>query len=618
MPQNANGALPASSSSTIAHAPPAACSAASVGALAHDRVGVDRAAAGLGRRADRIDVVPRDGPRSRRARSASGASRRSSPSQPRASSSRSIAGIRALFSGCEPGVVLERARVVEVERRTDPGTVIRPSWRSRAASPSEPTSPWSAPAPPASTRRSRPRARARASCSCRARRSRSRRATGRRAASRPRSPAEDSPDRHLADTLAAGRGTTRESAARVLCREAPARVRDLESLGVRFDADRHGALALGPRGRTLGAARRPRRRQRDGPAHHARAVGDRRRSTSGSRCSSTRPPASIWTLDGRCIGVRADQPESGSRAVVARATLLATGGAAALWERTTNPRGAIGAGMTLAHAAGAALADMEMIQFHPTALASGGRARRLPDHRGGPRRGRAALRRLRRAIRGRARAARRGGARGQAQARRGRPRRARHDDGAARPVPERREHAQRGRHRPLPRARACRAGGPLHDGRDRDRPRRRLVAAPGCTRSASARATGCTARTGWRRTRSPSASCSAAARRWPGWPSRSRRATRASRPPRGRTPCRRARRARRCGGWPESSARPRELRELLDDPFPLARIIAASALAREESRGAHQRSDFPETDARFDRMHAVARGDGVPRFERWD
>src|SRR5439155_21369772 len=53
-----------------------------------------------------------------------------------------------------------------------------------------------------------------------------------------------------------------------------------------------------------------------------------------------------------------------------RGTILATGGAAALWARTTNPRGAIGAGMTLALAAGAALADMEFQQFHPTALVS--------------------------------------------------------------------------------------------------------------------------------------------------------------------------------------------------------------------------------------------------------
>jgi L-aspartate oxidase len=60
--------------------------------------------------------------------------------------------------------------------------------------------------------------------------------------------AGDSPEEHLADTTSAGRGLTRHSAAEVLVREAPAAVRDLESLGVRFDADRHGDLALGLEG----------------------------------------------------------------------------------------------------------------------------------------------------------------------------------------------------------------------------------------------------------------------------------------------------------------------------------------------------------------------------------
>jgi L-aspartate oxidase len=59
-------------------------------------------------------------------------------------------------------------------------------------------------------------------------------------------------------------------------------------------------------------------------------------------------------------------------AVRAPATLLACGGYAALWQRTTNPAGAIGDGLTLAYAAGAALADLELVQFHPTALLDDG------------------------------------------------------------------------------------------------------------------------------------------------------------------------------------------------------------------------------------------------------
>ena len=62
---------------------------------------------------------------------------------------------------------------------------------------------------------------------------------------------------------------------------------------------------------------------------------------------------------------------------------------------------------------------------------------------------------------------------------------------------------------------------------------------------------------------------------------------------------------------------PAGLLELLDDPFPLARTIAASCLAREESRGAHQRVDHPDTDPALDHMHTLVAGGSEPRFEQW-
>jgi L-aspartate oxidase len=74
--------------------------------------------------------------------------------------------------------------------------------------------------------------------------------------------------------------------------------------------------------------------------------------------------ALLATVDGRCAGVRLED----GRVLAARGVLLATGGAAALWSRTTNPPGSFGSGLLLAHAAGAALADLEFAQFHPTAV----------------------------------------------------------------------------------------------------------------------------------------------------------------------------------------------------------------------------------------------------------
>src|SRR2546423_5023725 len=82
--------------------------------------------------------------------------------------------------------------------------------------------------------------------------------------------------------------------------------------------------------------------------------------------------SALWLYEGRCIGTLAERPNGSLTPVLARGSVIATGGAAALWARTTNPRGAIGAGLTLAAAAGAELADLEFVQFHPTALAWNG------------------------------------------------------------------------------------------------------------------------------------------------------------------------------------------------------------------------------------------------------
>jgi L-aspartate oxidase len=175
---------------------------------------------------------------------------------------------------------------------------------------------------------------------------------------------DDSPEQHLADTVAAGRGLVREAAARVLVDEAPEVVADLERLGVHFDADRHGHLALGLEGghsrrRVVHAGgsatgRRVVRQLSAVVAEHERIqVWERTRA------------ATLWTDgDGRVIGVVGED----GRCAAARAVIVATGGTGALWSRTTNPPGSVGIGLLLAQGAGATLADLELMQFHPTAV----------------------------------------------------------------------------------------------------------------------------------------------------------------------------------------------------------------------------------------------------------
>ena len=179
--------------------------------------------------------------------------------------------------------------------------------------------------------------------------------------------AGDSPEQHAADTLAAGRGSCRPSAVRTLSEGAADAVHDLEERGVRFDREPSGELALGLEG---GHTRR--RIVHAGGSQTGREITGRLALlVSGERRIDVREGTSalaLWSDGERCAGVVTDR---GS--LSAGATVLATGGAAALWKRTTNPWGAVGAGPVLAHAAGAELADLEFCQFHPTALALPGR-----------------------------------------------------------------------------------------------------------------------------------------------------------------------------------------------------------------------------------------------------
>jgi L-aspartate oxidase len=171
---------------------------------------------------------------------------------------------------------------------------------------------------------------------------------------------DDTPALHAADTLRAGRGLCRPSAVAALTEEAPARVVDLMELGIEFD---EGLGLEGGHSRRrivhAGGAATGQSIARD---LAARVLGDPRIEViQGERALA------LWLSGERCVGVVTDR-----RRLASRATLLATGGMAALFARTTNPAGAVGDGILLAYRAGAAIADLELVQFHPTVLATNG------------------------------------------------------------------------------------------------------------------------------------------------------------------------------------------------------------------------------------------------------
>jgi L-aspartate oxidase len=422
---------------------------------------------------------------------------------------------------------------------------------------------------------------------------------------------DDSPERHAEDTLNAGRGSCRPAAVEALAREAPVAVEELRRLGVRFDTDPDGSLALG-----LEGGHSARRIVHAGGSETGRALTSRLASlVEDERGVEVLEGASAVALavnGDRCVGVITDRG-----AIPARATVLATGGAAALWRRTTNPWGAIGAGIVLALLAGADVADLEFCQFHPTALVKSG------DPYDG------AL--LTEAIRGE------GATLLDASGERFTDELAPRDqvtvaildrmeaDGSASVWLDMRE-VDPSR---FPNVVETLAAAGI------DATRETVPVAPaahylmggvatdleGRTSVAGLYAVGecaCTGLHGANRLASNSLSecfvfgarAAAAAAAEPSGDAEARDPGWRFEPPLAGT-------REALWRWAGPRRNGQGLERLLGDPYPLARMIGAGALARAESRGAHRRGDFPAPDPDLDGIHLVHRADGGIVDERW-
>ena len=180
----------------------------------------------------------------------------------------------------------------------------------------------------------------------------------------------DSPDLHFEDTVNAGAGLCDPKAVRVLVNEGPDRVRELIEICPRFDRQ-NGEIVLGREG-----------------AHSVRRVAHAGGDATGREVSSALAEAArvgsrvqlyedefaidLLTIDGRCIGALSLNLADGEYTLnLAMVTILATGGAGQVYARTTNPEVATGDGVAMAYRAGAAIRDLEFVQFHPTGLAVG-------------------------------------------------------------------------------------------------------------------------------------------------------------------------------------------------------------------------------------------------------
>ncbi|MCJ2118998.1 L-aspartate oxidase [Methylobacterium sp. J-001] len=181
--------------------------------------------------------------------------------------------------------------------------------------------------------------------------------------------ADDAASLHAADTEAAGAGLTEPDVALRVAQAGPGLIDWLVRIGVPFDRTEDGAMALG-----LEAAHGRRRIVRSGgDATGARVLEGLVRavlSAPSIEVVEARACDLLRDTNGAVAGIVAERDGARFR-IPARAVVLATGGVGALYAATTNPPGAVGGGLALAARAGAVMRDMEFVQFHPTAIAAG-------------------------------------------------------------------------------------------------------------------------------------------------------------------------------------------------------------------------------------------------------
>jgi L-aspartate oxidase len=178
---------------------------------------------------------------------------------------------------------------------------------------------------------------------------------------------DDSAALHAHDTMIAGDGLCDERAVRVLCEEGPRYTHELVEWGARFNRSADGEPALASEG--AHSVRRVLHAEDATGREIGRVLWNRISTAARIRVLTNTLAVSAIVEDRRCVGVRFIDANGERGRALGRATLVATGGAGQVFAQTTNPEVATGDGVALAYRAGARIADMEFVQFHPTVLA---------------------------------------------------------------------------------------------------------------------------------------------------------------------------------------------------------------------------------------------------------